>query len=72
MRKIRKKCDAKCERNANAARCDVMSFDKKCECDAKKFSHYHPWWTVSGVSASCVTISTPICFPAVKQGLILE
>jgi hypothetical protein len=53
MRKIRKKCDAnaKCERNANAARCDVMSFDKKCE---------------------CVTISTPIRFPAVKQGFILE
>jgi hypothetical protein len=32
--------------NANAMRkeCDAMWFNKKCECecDAKKFSHYHP------------------------------
>jgi hypothetical protein len=26
-------------------RCDAMGCDQKCECecDAKKFSHYHPW-----------------------------
>ncbi len=40
MRKVRCKCDA------NAVRCDAMSFEKKCECEcnAKKFSHYHPWF----------------------------
>ncbi len=42
--KMRKKCDAnaKCECDAKIVRCDAMSFYKKCECNAKKFSHYHP------------------------------
>jgi hypothetical protein len=41
--KMRETYDANAKYKCDAKKCDAMSFDQKCECDAKTFSHYHPW-----------------------------
>jgi hypothetical protein len=43
VEKVRKCEKVRCECDAKIVRCNAMSFYKKSECDAKKFSHYHPW-----------------------------